>query len=406
MPPRQLPGLGLQAFAPLGETGWNSWNDANMRIISALLQARVKSVLAAVPGSGMVNGDMHILTAAPNANAIAIRDNGAWVYITPQTGYRVYDEETTLTFFFNGSAWFPENADLSASSSSPSIILRKRGSASGALAPNEAFGTLGSYQFTGWTGSTWRLGAQIFAQTQQLWSGVANGTAIVFQVIANGATTLADRMRLTAASLWVDVPIVGVAAQRLPIFCTAGGTANAITLGYGMPSLVAGQQVRFRAVASNTGATTINLDGLGAIACRTVTGVALPSGYIRTGVDTIATYDGTFWVVDRAVERGSNANGSWIRHADGRQECWHIGFGDTTTDAVGGIFRSAAEASWTFPVAFSLTDDIVVSVSARNAGRFAHARPGNTLTALIRQYSGVTSTTVVDVNVRAVGNWY
>ena len=52
-------------------------------------------------------------------------------------------------------------------------------------------------------------------------------------------------------------------------WATRGGTANAITLTAGFLSLETGMQVRFRAGASNTGATTINLDGLGAVACRT-----------------------------------------------------------------------------------------------------------------------------------------
>ena len=102
----------------------------------------------------------------------------------------------------------------------------------------------------------------------------------------------------------------------------------------------------------------------------------------------------------------SNANGSWVRYADGRQECWHAGFADTATDAVGGIFRSTNESSWTFPVAFLLTDDVTVTANAKNAGRWAQARPGDTLTGLIRQFSGVTSATSVEVNVRAIGTWY
>lgn len=406
MAPRQLPGIGLQGFETLGASGWNTFVDSNWRILSAWTQARVNSFVAAVPTSGVANGDTHILTAAPNANSMAIRDAGAWVYLTPLNGCRVYDEETQLYFTFDGTSWSPENADLTATANGAVLNLRKRGSSAGAQAATEANGSIGLLQFTGWTGSAWKLGAQIIGQAQQLWSGAANGTAIVFQTIANGATTLADRMRLTASALWVDVPITGVAAQRLSVFCAYSGTANAILLTYGQGALAVGQQVRFRALNANTGATTINLDGLGAIACRTVTGVALPSGYIRTGVETVATYDGTFWVVDRQTERGSNANGSWVRYADGRQECWHTGLSDTSTDPSGNIFRSTNESSWTFPVGFLLTDDIVVSASARNAGRWAHGRPGNTLTALIRQYSSVNSTTVVDVNVRAVGTWY
>lgn len=56
--------------------------------IELWLQARVKSVVANVPGSGMLDGDMHIITGASNTNALAIRDNGIRVYLTAQNGHR------------------------------------------------------------------------------------------------------------------------------------------------------------------------------------------------------------------------------------------------------------------------------------------------------------------------------
>lgn len=407
MAPRVLPGIGLQGFETSGASGWNGWADTNWRIISALIQARVKSVVATVPTSGISNGDMHILTSTPNQNAIAVRDNGAWVYITPQVGYRVYDEDTALTFAFDGSAWAPEFADLSASSTAPAVILRKRGSASGALAPNASLSTLGSVQFNGWTGSAWRVGAQIIAQTRELWSGVAGGSGFVLQLIANGATALVDKIRLTATELWVDALLTGQAAQRLgALWCTKGGSVNAITLTYGISSLAAGQKVRWRATGSNTSTSmTINLDGTGAIACRTITGVVPPIGYIRTDVDTEATYDGTYWVIDREEERGSNANGSWVRYACGKQECWHTGFTQTSTEAVGNIFRSAEE-TWTFPVAFINADILIVNASARNVARWASGRPSSATVGAIRQYSAVSSGVSVDCNVCASGFWY
>lgn len=406
MAPRTLPGIGLQGYETAGTSGWNSWVDPNWRIISALIQARVKSVVALLPASP-TNGDIHVIVVGDNANSIALRDNGAWVYLTPQVGYRVYDEETTLTWVFSGSAWAPEHADLTATTTAAAMVLRKKGSGAGANAPVALGGALGHYQFQGWTGAAWRVGAQILAQAQELWSGTVSGTQMVFQLVANGTTALVDKMRLSATELWVDAKLTGSAAQTLgALWCAAGGSANAVSLTYGGLSLVTGLRIRFRASSSNTGATTINLDGTGAIACRTITGVALPSGYIRSDADTIATYDGTYWVLDRAVERGANGNGSWLRHADGKQECWHTGFAATVETADGSVYQSAAEAAWTFPVSFISIDTTVVTASARNVARWAHGRPTTTSAAAIRQYSGQTSAVSVDVNAHASGFWY
>lgn len=200
MAPRTLPGLGLKGFAPKGETDWNAWADENWRYISALLQARVISVAATLPASP-ADGNMHIVTTGANANAIAIRDNSTWVYITPMIGFRVYDMQNALWFSFNGTAWVPDFADLTASDNAAAVEIRKRGSAAGVNAPNAAYASLGSFRWLGWTGAAWRVGAAMLVQTQQLWSGTANGTAIVWQVIANGASALSDRLQLTATTL-------------------------------------------------------------------------------------------------------------------------------------------------------------------------------------------------------------
>jgi hypothetical protein len=54
------------------------------------------------------------------------------------------------------------------------------------------------------------------------------------------------------------------------------------------------------------------------------------------------------------IERGSNANGSFVRFADGLQICIgpDIGGIDVTT-AVGSIFRNATVVEWTYPAAFT-----------------------------------------------------
>lgn len=103
---RALPGLGLFGFWTLGSNGWGTQHSEGIRTLSVLTQARCKSFLAAVPGSP-ADGDIHVLTAAPNANAIAVRDNGAWVYLTPAEGFLIYDDATNCYYRFNGTSWYP-----------------------------------------------------------------------------------------------------------------------------------------------------------------------------------------------------------------------------------------------------------------------------------------------------------
>lgn len=203
LPPRIMPGLGLKGFGETGEYDFDEWTNENWRIVSVLLQGRVFGLLSSLPGSPN-NGEIYIVTSGVNAQSIAVRDNDEWVYITPLSGWRLYDTSTGVTFEFDGSAWQGGRGlyiDQSASNTAPQHELRKKGSTAGADAPNAAYSTLGAFLYTGWTGAAWRVGAQMIAQTQELWSNVASGTAIVWQVIAPGTTALVDRLQLRADAL-------------------------------------------------------------------------------------------------------------------------------------------------------------------------------------------------------------
>jgi hypothetical protein len=77
---------------------------------------------------------------------------------------------------------------------------------------------------------------------------------------------------------------------------TAGGTANAATISLNPPlaAYAAGQRFAFVASAANTGAVTLNVNGLGATALNKGDGtVALTAGDIPSGAIITAQHDGT-----------------------------------------------------------------------------------------------------------------
>jgi hypothetical protein len=189
------------------------------------------------------------------------------------------------------------------------------------------------------------------------------------------------------------IPISNVATATLGLLSWAeySGSANAITLTSSFPrtSYATGDQIRFRATATNTGPATVNLDGLGAQSIVTVTGVALPAGYIRTGVETVMTYDGTRWVADRAEERVVNASGWYIRYANGKAECGNSEVINRTTSATvyGPVNR-------TLPLAF-LNTDYLVSVE--------NSYFGSTPSAVFFDYGIYTSKAVSSFNIAFYG---
>lgn len=113
MAPRTLPGLGLSGFWALGEDGWNTGADTNWRTLSALTQLSVISRTTVLPGSPS-NGDIYIVRSDAGAepNKVAVRDNGAWVYLTPQEGWRGWVRDTDELVVFDGAAWVVSGASV------------------------------------------------------------------------------------------------------------------------------------------------------------------------------------------------------------------------------------------------------------------------------------------------------
>lgn len=103
---RTLPGLGLTGYWDLGADGWKDAMDVNLRLLSALCQCRAKSRTVVLPGSPS-NGDIYIVKAdaATNANSIALRDNGEWLYLPPAVGYIAYVADAAEWVFYNGTVW-------------------------------------------------------------------------------------------------------------------------------------------------------------------------------------------------------------------------------------------------------------------------------------------------------------
>lgn len=111
---RILPNLGLIGFYAAGDDGWGAELSLGLLKLSVLAQGGVISKVNADPGAP-ADGDVHIFsgTHPTNANKIAIRDAGAWVYVVPVEGWMLYNRATNYFELFDGAAWaeyFPSQA--------------------------------------------------------------------------------------------------------------------------------------------------------------------------------------------------------------------------------------------------------------------------------------------------------
>ncbi|MFN3953207.1 MAG: hypothetical protein ACK4LQ_02060 [Pararhodobacter sp.] len=199
-----------------------------------------------------------------------------------------------------------------------------------------------------------------------------------------------------------------------------GGTANAITLttGAGISGTPpTGFSVRFRASAANTGAATIALDGGSAIACRTVTGVALPASYIRTQADTIAVFDGTFWVLSRQNNTSTAASTLIENRENGVQEAWrtiNLGPGNAEGAGTAATPYRTAPFTWDLP---TFVDPPEIGFTLKSASGLDFQQRAfvviafnvtTTSVASIRAINVLHGNTGADIiiSARAIGRWY
>lgn len=154
--------------------------------------------------------------------------------------------------------------------------------------------------------------------------GLREGGEIInanFTAPENAASKIVQASSADTTSNKVMLSDYAWRGAQLGDYFTYGGTANAITLTSANlkagGTLIAGMKFRFKATASNTGATTITVDGGSTINCVTPTGVALPADFIRTDVITECEYDGANFVVSRKVESGSDAGRDWMLFENG-----------------------------------------------------------------------------------------
>lgn len=122
-----------------------------------------------------------------------------------------------------------------------------------------------------------------------------------------------------------------------------GGSADAYTFASGDSgnvSLSDGFKIAFNCHATNTGASTINVDSLGAKPLRFFTGVALPAGALVLGSIYTATYDsgGDEWLLHGSANL-LNASGQ-ILAANGSAATPSFAFGSDTNT---GVFRKGAD---------------------------------------------------------------
>jgi len=181
-------------------------------------------------------------------------------------------------------------------------------------------------------------------------------TTVTISGTTSAAASAATFNTVTASGFFGQL---GNSGTRGPAFVTSINATNPSIFGDGISVTndisVTGDIIMNP--GSNINPATINASGACAFGSATIAGeVAYHRGNI---VATVSQSGGI--PTGGVVQKGSNANGEFVRFADGTQICWH----SLITSAAGGV-------TWTYPIAFINNSTLsVVASPAATAPRVA-----------------------------------
>lgn len=227
------------------------------------------------------------------------------------------------------------------------------------------------------------VGALGFAASPDTGLGLVSADAIGFRVAGTVRATLSD------TSWQVDLPFTGTAVTQSQTDATAGRVLKVGDFGLGavstpdfnaddpaLPTLLGRATSGTRAdssfwhsfhlsrVMSGQAAQLAIRDGLATsdsqFAIRHRDGTGTWSTWNRmygqkNVLGPVALSSGQ--VSGALFERGTNANGEYIRFTDGTQICWHSLSVPNINTSIGALFQSPA-ATWTFPATFDTAPSV------------------------------------------------
>ncbi|WP_281995136.1 DUF2793 domain-containing protein [Ruegeria faecimaris] len=353
------PRLDLPFLQPSQAQKHVTHNEA-LRALDLIVQLSVASTNASVPPAVPEQGEIHALGANPTGDwaaqpgALAAWLDDAWHFVTPGIGWRTWDEQANRLKIWDGADW-----------SEPQVATQNL----------DGLGIA-----TGYDGTN-RLSVRSPAT---LLSHDGAGHQLKINKAAAG-----DTASLLFQSNWVGHAEMGLSGNtgfsikvsadggswtEALSFDPATGTASGSAIQNDAEDITAGRLMR-----ADYGYCPGNL--LGSVSET----AGVPTGAV--------------------VERGSTANGEYVRFADGTQICTGV---LTATDCVNaeGSLYSSAETAWSFPAAFASGTSPSVGGSGGATSRFIGLGAATETQVPFKVLSASSDTSSLSPTVIATGRWF
>lgn len=391
--PDQSPQLGLPFLQPSQAQKHVTHNEALLKL-DTLVQLTIESFAATTPPALPQDGETHALGVSPTGDwagqdgNLAVYNENVWNFITPQDGWRAWSKPDEKLQAYSSGSWgdLPitlQNIDGLGVKTTSDATNRLAVASDASLFSHDG----GGHQLKINKAATGDTASLLY---QSNWNGHAEmgltgDNDFHIKVSADGSSW-AEAITIRNS----DGIISGNAVQSDDEDTTAGrllkmaANRGPFDLGSSRPRVTSGSldDVQDGGVTRflnwNSGATEVPWNygvGLQFMAFDT-TGNQLA---FRRGADPAMAFRGTVtsaptfsqWrevfhtgnavgsvsvtpgIGSAIVERGSNANGEYVRFIDGTQICTHELSISNVNTAVGSGFKSSASTNWVFPAGFA-----------------------------------------------------
>ncbi|MDA7964019.1 DUF2793 domain-containing protein [Ruegeria sp.] len=353
------PRLNLPYLQPAQAQKHVTHNEA-LRQLDLVVQLTVTSLNATNPPAVPAQGEVHALGANPTgdwngqAGMLAAWLDNAWHFVTPEDGWRAWDQTGGQLKVWDGTDWIDppvttQNLDgvgvatgydstNRLSVRSPATLLSHEGAGHQLKINKASAGDTASLLFqSNWTGH-----AEM---------GLSGSTGFSIKVTADGSNWT------EALSFDPATGLPGGAAVQVSADDTTVGRLMRADYGYGPGNLLG-------AVSENSGA---------------------PTGAV--------------------IERGSTPDGEYVRFADGTQICSAtLGAVDCTTGA--GVLFASPAGTWNFPASFAAGSTPALSGHGGKLARFLSFDAPSTTDVNWQVLSASSDAATVAPTVVAIGRWF
>lgn len=329
-----------------------------LRMLDALVQLSVESRALSAPPPSPAEGARYIVASgatgdwAGQDHAVALNAGGGWLFLTPNAGWRAWVAEDEAEVIWRDGQWQAQ----------PGVL------------PD-------------------RLGLGTAADPVNRLSVAAPATLLTHegaghQLKVNKAA-VGDTASLLFQSNWTGHAEMGLAGETAFSIKVSDGTSWTTALSFDPATGAAS------GAAVSSGPEESNPDTL----------IRAGDGYLKGTILDMVAQDGAGVPTGGVIERGANANGDYVRFADGTQICTSVDIPTGAINSPAGALWQSGHLAWTFPAAFAPGVPPILTGESGNTGAWPTFAPHGVLSTGLKATALIEITMGLTLRLCAIGRW-